>query len=189
MEEFLAMLNAIRPLSPELMEHLYKMLKEETIRRNHLLIKEGVVNDRFYFVAYGFVRCFYRYKGREITKWVFRPGDVIASTWSFRFQRLGKENMVALSPCRVISSTFPKLEQTYLTFPEFERHGRIVTQRYSSLWYSILDGIRMKTAKERVGFLLDEFPDLVQDIPTKHLASVIDLDKTTFVKIRTQLRK
>jgi hypothetical protein len=48
----------------------------------------------------------------------------------------------------------------------------------------MLDGIKMQTARERYQFLLDRFPDLVQRVPGKYLASYLDMNEYTLSKIR-----
>jgi signal-transduction protein with cAMP-binding, CBS, and nucleotidyltransferase domain len=190
MEEFIAFLNAIRPVSAEAIEELHRTMKVAHFRKNQFLIKEGTINDKFFFICKGLVRCYYDdHKGQEISKWVFMKNDVVASTKSYRTQRKGVENMVALKPCTVVYTTFPVLEQLYSRRPELEHHARLITQKYSSIWYDVLDGIRMKTAKQRVDFLCNDFPDLAREVPVRHLAALIDMNRTTFIKMRSEGRK
>jgi hypothetical protein len=189
MDEFLAMLNRIRPISEGLTAHLHMIFKDKTVAKDERIVKEGRINDQFFFVSHGLFSCYYTYRGHDITKWIFRQGDIIASTWSYRTQKPGKENMIALKSSSIVYTSFKKLEETYHLFPELEHHARLLTQKYSSLWYGVLDGIRMKTAKERVLYLLDEHPELVKEVTVQHLASLIDLHKTTFTKIRASLKR
>ena len=187
MDEFLAFLNAIKPVSPELAAHLRKIFVLRHFKKNTFLIRAGSINDKMFFITRGLVRC-YSLKGHvEKSKWFLKTGDVIASTESFRLQAPGTEYMQALMDTTVVFTTFPELEATYLRYPELERHGRIVTQRYSMLWYTLLDGIRMNSARERYRFLRDRYPDLVQLIPQKYLASYLGFNEITLSRIRASV--
>jgi CRP-like cAMP-binding protein len=184
MEEFIDFLNRIKPLSDALTEHLTKIMVVRKLNKKALLVHSGRVNNNFFFIVQGLVRSYYRKGNKEVSLWFLKENDIIASAESYRTQQPSKEIMEALEDCIVISGNFMELEKTYELFPELERHGRIITQKYSSLWYSLLFGIRMQTAAERYQFLRDKFPELLLRAPSKHLASFLSISEITLKRIR-----
>ena len=190
MEEFLTMLENIRPMSADLREHLLGILVERQVRKNDFLVRAGQINSHVYFIKSGLIRCYYRKEdaktgsNREISIHFFMENDIIASTWSFIHQKPGSEWMVALEDCTVTVLGFADLEKAYALFPELNLHGRLLTQKYSTLWYTLLRGIRTQTARERYRFLLEYFPLLHQRIPDKYLASYLGINAVTFSRIK-----
>ena len=186
------MLDKIRPISEPLREHFQTIITERTIRRNEFLVKAGQINNHVFFVKKGLIRCYYLKEdqkslaNRDISIYFFMENDVIASTWSYIHQRPGSEWMVALEDSTICSFTFSDLDKTYSLFPELNLHGRLITQKYSTLWYTILRGIRTQSAKERYQFLVDFFPLMIQRVPAKYLASYLGINAVTLSKIKAK---
>ena len=190
MNEFFAFLDKISPLSQAIREYFLTVMVERNIRRNEFLVKAGQINNNLYFINKGLVRCYYLKKDeremsdREVSIYFFMENDVIASTWSYINQKPGQEWMIALEDCSICSISFSDLDKAYTLFPELNLHGRLVTQKYSTLWYTILRGIRTQTAKERYQFLLDHFPRFLQRVPGKYLASYLGINAVTLSRIK-----
>jgi len=183
-------LGSISPLSDPLKEHLSSILKPLEVPKKGFLVQAGMINDKFFFICKGLIRCYYvktDQKGKkrtEVSNWFLSEGDTIASMQSFLSQQPTDEYMQALETCFLLYSTFPDLLKVYERFPEFYRHTQAVTQKYSTLWHNLLKGIRMQNAEERYQFLLDKFPNLTQRVPARYLASYLDVTEVTLSRIR-----
>jgi CRP-like cAMP-binding protein len=193
MIEFLAMLDRIRPLSDPLREHMSKIMTERRVRRNEFLVKAGVINNHVFFIKGGLVRCYYLKESvaahrpnREVSLCFFMENDIIASSWSFVHQKPGREYMIALEDCTIGMLHFAELEKTYALYPELNLHGRVLSQKYSTLWYTLLGGLRTQTAKERYEFLMNYSPVLHQRIPAKYLASYLGINAVTLSRIKAK---
>jgi len=90
----------------------------------------------------------------------------------------------ALKDTDVLICPTSDLEHLYIEFPEFEHHGRILTRQSYVRVASVLDNIRMRSARERYQYLQREFPELVLTVPNKYLASFLGINKITLSKIR-----
>lgn len=186
MDQILAHLRSLAPVPDDLADHIRKTWKIREYKKGSFLVKSGIINNQFFFIQQGLVRGYYTKEGKQITLWALKEGDFIASMQSYEQQQPGKENMRALEHCIVGCGTFMELEETLRLFPAFERHARIVTQRYSRLWYTLLYGIRMQSAEERYHFLTEKFPDLLQRVPAKYLASYLDITEVTLSRMRSK---
>jgi CRP/FNR family transcriptional regulator, anaerobic regulatory protein len=176
MIEFLAMFDRIRPLSDPLREHMSKIMTERRVRRNEFLVKAGVINNHVFFIKEGLVRCYYLKESVA----AHRPNREVIH------QKPGREYMIALEDCTIGMLPFGELEKTYALFPELNLHGRILTQKYSTLWYTLLGGLRTQTAKERYEFLMNYSPVLHQRIPAKYLASYLGINAVTLSRIKAK---
>jgi CRP-like cAMP-binding protein len=192
MTEFLDYLRSIYPLSDAAAAAFDRIMRPLHIPKKDFLVKAGSINDKLFFIRKGLVRCYYiktSPKGKkrtEVSNWFLSEGDTIASMQSFLAQQPTDEYMQALEDCELLYSTFPDLLQVYNQFPEVFRHSQFVTQKYSTLWHSLLKGIRMQTAEERYQFLLDKFPALTQRVPARYLASYLDVTEVTLSRIRNK---
>lgn len=188
MNEFFALLERIAPISDKLKEHLLTFMTEREVRKNDFLVKAGVINSNAFFIKSGLIRCYYqkdRPKNQEVSLWFLMENDIIASTASYLHQTPGREYMVALEDSSVLVIPFADLNKTYTLFPELNLHGRLLTQKYSTLWYTLLGGLRTMPARERYQFLLDYSPILLQRVPAKYLASYLGINPITFSRIKS----
>lgn len=171
MEQLLAFLENIHPLSPELREYLALNVKWRELRKKEFLLKAGHICREIHFIAGGLLRCYYEKGDQEVCSWFMKEGDVIVSIESFYERKISYETIQALEDCCLFYISYEELYHIYRTFPEFNWISRELVQRYYILWAKQLYGIRMQSSQERYDWLLENFPDLVLRVPSKYIAS------------------
>jgi CRP/FNR family transcriptional regulator, anaerobic regulatory protein len=186
MEELLAWLNAIHPLSPPLLERLRKLVRCRTISRKEYLLEAGHVNREICFIGKGIFRCFYLKNGKDVSSWFMKEGDVIVSVESFYEQVNSYEYIQALEDCEIFYISYEQLHDIYNEFMEFNFIGRMLTVKYLILWTRQLYNIRMMSARERYQYIVENTPDLLQRVPGRQLASFLDIDEATFYRIKNE---
>lgn len=185
MEELLAYLDAIAPLSPALRNHITGLMKVQKLRRKAYLIKAGKINRGVHFVVKGLIRCYkLNGTGKEINKWFFAEDDFIAYRQSYDKGIPSAETYQALKPSVVLTTTFAELDAIYARYPEFLRHALFITGRFASLWYNVNDIKSGLSAHERYRAFMHHYPELFQRIPNKYLASFLNMHEATISKIR-----
>jgi CRP/FNR family transcriptional regulator, anaerobic regulatory protein len=175
METVLQSLNAIYPLSADLKEHLTLILKSGELKRKDFLLKAGHVCKNIYFIEEGLLRCFYLQGQQEVCSWFMKEGDVIASVGSFFDQKESYESIQALENCTVHYVSFGELQDMYRRFPEFNYVGRVLVQKYYKLSEQRLYSLRMHRGLERFELLKNDYPELVQRVEQKYLASYLGI--------------
>jgi len=73
------------------------------------------------------------------------------------------------------------------TYVEFNVVGRVLTNKYLRIWHRQARNIRMLTAEERYGFLLEHQPELIRRVPVRDLASYLDMRRETLSRMRGRL--
>jgi CRP/FNR family transcriptional regulator, anaerobic regulatory protein len=184
MESLFHLLNSIQPLSLPLQEVLVQNLRFREIERKTYLLKAGHTCRHICFVEHGLLRCFYRKGDHEVSSWFMREGDVIISIESFYGQKESYEYIKALEDVAVYSITYDELNTIYSAFPEFNFIGRVLTEKYYTLWAQQLYALRMQSAGDRYRWLLDHHPELALRVPAKYLASYLGIDETTLSRIK-----
>jgi CRP-like cAMP-binding protein len=184
MEKLFLLLNSILPLSQQLTEELIFRLKSRQLGKKDFLLRAGHVCRNIYFVERGLLRCFYQKGDVEVSSWFMKEGDVIISIESFYQQRESYEWIQALEDCVLYYISFEELNAVYRSFPEFNFVGRVLTEKYYTLWAQQLYALRMQQASERYQWLLNNHPELILRVSAKYIASYLGIDETTLSRIK-----
>ncbi|MBC8081744.1 MAG: Crp/Fnr family transcriptional regulator, partial [Hymenobacter sp.] len=97
MDAFLAICQAIHPLSEPLREALRELTRRETLPRRHQLLRVGQVAQRLYFLETDVVHGFYLKDGRQLSSWFMKDGDFVISIASFFSQQPSSEAVELLA--------------------------------------------------------------------------------------------
>jgi len=180
-------LNFIRPLSGRLQDRLSECLREEHFPRKHVLQRQGDTCRKIYFIVEGLARAYYiSERDRQCTTWFMRQGDVMISVFSFFTQQPAAEYVELLEDSRLQSISWTQLQGIYADFPEFNYHGRVLTEKYyiESEQRAIL--LRNGTAIDRYNLLLKMHPDIIHRVPLWMIASHINVSHEALSRIRAQ---
>lgn len=186
-DAILQTLHFIKPLSGKLQDRLADCLREEHLPKKHLLQRQGETCRKIYFIVNGMARAYYLTgKGKECTTWFMRQGDVMISVYSFFTQQPAQENMELLEDSLLQSVSWTQLQGIYADFPEFNYHGRVLTEKYyiESEHRAML--LRNGSAIDRYNLLLQMHPDIVQRVPLWMIASHINVSHEALSRIRAQ---
>jgi CRP-like cAMP-binding protein len=189
MEELIYFLNSIRQMSPALENHLRTILTQRLVKKKEIILKQGQVSKNIYFIKSGLVQGFEWRKDREVTTWIMKEGNIIFSPESFLHQVSTNENIVVLEDGEFWGVTHQELEDTYEIYPEFNVHGRIITGEYYIRNNKLLSFRTGHTALEMYQILFQADPDIINRLPTKILASYLDVMPATLSAIRAQFKK
>jgi CRP/FNR family transcriptional regulator, anaerobic regulatory protein len=186
-EIVISYLQSIHPLSQGLQQELHQSLKEATLKKKQLYLKEGEVSNKISFVISGLLRSYtVNNEGEETTCWFMKEGDVTISVKSFFERTPSTEFIQAIEPCVLLYITYDELEMLYTKYPEFNVVGRLIVQKYYVLSEERLTGIRNLKAGERYAFLLQTHPEIIQRAPVKYLASYLDLTNRSINRLKAK---
>jgi CRP-like cAMP-binding protein len=175
MEQLLQFLQSIHPLSDGLIYQLSMILKVRELKKKDMLLKAGHICRNICFVEKGLLRCFYSVGDTEVSSWFMKEGDVIISIESFFQQKESYESIQALEDCILYYIEYKELQSLYREFPEFNFTGRVLTEKYYTLWAQQLYALRMQPAQDRYNWLLGSFPELILRVPAKYIASYLGI--------------
>lgn len=178
-------LNFIRPLSDALDKRFRDTLVEERLPKRYLLLEEGQIADKIYFINKGFARAFYYTRsGKECTSWFMGKGELMISVYSFYTQQPAAENIELLENSELLSMKWNQLQGIYADFPEYNFTGRIVTEKYYQLSEERTVLLRTLSAKERYEKLILTHPDILQKASQGQIASYLGISPETLSRVR-----
>ena len=74
--------------------------------------------------------------------------------------------------------SYAELMHVYREYLSFNFNGRVLTEKYHKQWVEYTDAMRRKNARERYQWLFANFPELVQRVPSKYLASYLSHERS-----------
>lgn len=185
MEKVIAFLDRIDPLEPGLALYLKDKLKTKRPDKGSILLREGDIADEISFIEKGVIRGFRTIKNdTEKTSWFMREGDVFISIRSFLTRKPATETIQTLEPCIIHRLTYAELKWAYEKYPSFHRHRAELLEKYYLLSEEREHMRQQKSKIDRFRFLLEHYPDLINRVPDKYLASFIDTTPQYFSDLK-----
>jgi CRP-like cAMP-binding protein len=183
-EDVLQLLNAFQRMESALQQHISDLLQPEQIPTGTEVLGFGKPCRKIFFVSSGMFIGQKWIRGKEVTTWIMREGDVVTSPASFLRQIESAEWIITVEDCEVWGITYEQLQETYRRFPAFNLHGRMLTEQYYLKALDREDFMKCNTAKKKYKMLMDTDPELILRCPAKYLASYLNVNKTTFSTIK-----
>lgn len=118
---------------------------------------------------------------------VFARGDVAIAVASFFRQKPGYEDIVAIEDTDTWYITARELDDIYERFPEFNYHGRVLSNHYYAKTEERMRAFHNQPPDMRYKYLLDNYPDLIKRVSVKMMASFIGVNKDTLSRVRARV--
>ena len=186
MEEIFKFLSKIRPMSPECVAYLEKVIKFKKLRKKDILLKVGEVNDCLFFIAKGSLKCYYYHNGLEVCDWFFFETDTVVAIASFYLQLPSDSVIEAMGDTEVFYIT--KADYDYLKW-HYHDFCYIACDRLEKYLVDIHSHgkfIRKQSPVESYHLVLAQRPKLVNSVTVKDLASWLNMDPSTLSRARSE---
>jgi CRP/FNR family transcriptional regulator, anaerobic regulatory protein len=187
MTELINYLNTIYPLSDGLKYHLTQKLKVKEVPKKTLLLKAGHICRNIYFVQKGLLRSYYKKDTKDVSAWFMTEGNMVISVESFYQQKESYEYIQALEDTVVYYIDYNELKHINHHYPEFRMVVIELTEKYYILSEQRIRSMRSMKAAERYAYLKQRFPEIVERVTSKYIASYIGVAEATLSKIKSKM--
>lgn len=160
----------------------------ECYKEDSILVTEGAIASKIYFVQQGIIRTYFLKEGKEISTYFACDNQFITAYSSFITQKPSFEYLQVLEDCILYSMTAHKLEKLSKEFPKIERLFRIYAEQsyLCILERTIL--MQSKTAKERYLDFIEKYDKkIVYRVPQNQIASYLGIEPESLSRIRKKL--
>lgn len=166
-----------------LLEQLASLLFVKKLKKKEILLNEGKVNTKMYYVQKGLLRVYVIDEGKEINTWFVKEGEFINSIPSFYYEIPSDEYIEALEDCEIVEikkSTYEWMLKNNLKLALFA-----IDQLYIYLceYHDQCKSLRFMNAEKKYEFLLKKKPDILNRLSQKHIASFLGIETTYLSKI------
>lgn len=189
-------------MSKHFLEHIFRIgaftsEEQSTIISNYqpinfqkgdYLLKEGRTANDYWFIESGFVRSYVTdVDGNDITTGFYTTGDIAIDWPSFFMRNASRENIQALTGCTCWQLDFETFQKLFHSIEAFREQGRTtLVGSYFALKNRSVSMIADQ-AKDRYCRLLNEKPQLLQNVSLKHIATYLGITDTSLSRIRKEL--
>jgi len=163
--------------------HLFKEIK---VPAKTILLKEGEVSRKAYYITKGCLRLWFNNNGKDVTFQFFFENEGVSSMESFRLQEPSLFNIETIEPCTLLVLTKKSYELLIDDVPAYKEFLHEVLYRrlahYSKLFLS-----RIKNSpQERYKELLKDYPHIIQRVPQHYIASYLGITAVSLSRIRNK---
>jgi len=150
-----------------------------------LFLEKGKVATRLAYLRKGMMRSFfYDDQANDITTHFFRQGTVVISMKSFNDQVPSRENIIAMEDCDIDVITHSRMLELMELVPAWRQIAKDVDEfKYNALMNRSIQ-LQTLTASERYQLFIKKYPDILQKVALKHIASYLGIDIATLSRIR-----
>ncbi|WP_026898035.1 Crp/Fnr family transcriptional regulator [Daejeonella oryzae] len=178
-------LQTVIPFTEDELSEITSCFEKQSISKNEMIVREGQICQKLYFIEHGIGRSFYLNKdGKEITQWFFAEGKFMTSLESFFQQSPSLYYLEMLDDSILYSISRSKLDMLFTKFHNMEKFGRLLSTEMLTKAISKLSAVQFQTAKERYDYMLSEFPNISYRVPLGSIASYLGMTQETLSRIR-----
>jgi len=177
----------IPDIDPDVLNNISSIVTEESVSKGDLLLKQGDICKHLYFTESGIIRCFSLKDGMDITTWFSFKNEFITSFTSFFPKVPSYENMELLTDATLLKISFSDFDTLRRQSIEFEKVINHFVTLYTIQIEQRLFQIQTQSATEKYQTMLRSEPHLIQEIPSKHLASYLGVSRETLSRIRSSI--
>jgi CRP/FNR family transcriptional regulator, anaerobic regulatory protein len=181
--EFIERLNSITPMSVEANKQIQKIITIQRLPKWSLLLTEGQISDKLFFLCEGIARAFYYEKGEEKTSWVVSQNDFFYSTASFIHEKPSFESIQLLEDSIVISIEKKDMDYLFQIYPETTYVSLKITQQHLLLHDERVRSLRL-TARDRYCHFQEKYPEISAKVKIQYIASYLGLSHSHLSHLR-----
>lgn len=160
---------------------------QEEYGRNKLILQEGEVCRKFFFVAKGILRLSKNVNGVDRT-FVFRTEGSFGSIMESFCTRFPSANSIfAIEPCVLFTITYDELQVFYHEIREGERFGRLLMEEVFVEASNHLAAMYSLSPEQRYTDLVRKMPAMLQRIPQHMIASYLGITPQALCRIKKKL--
>lgn len=171
-------------------EDLMKLMsigKLQLIPKNDCFIHTGDTVKKVGFIISGLIR-FYHLKDGEEYNIVFKKEFETASSFeTIILNQPSSYSFEALEDTQMMVYDYDEMEALFIQNHQLERFGRYFIQQELAQAVKIYEGHLFYSPEERYLKFLQDYPDLMNRIPLKHLSSFLGITTVSLSRIRKRI--
>jgi CRP/FNR family transcriptional regulator, anaerobic regulatory protein len=175
------------PISDAEMGVFLQLAQFKAFEKGELVIEEGTIENYIYFIVDGFTRSFFCEVEKEISLDFHFAGEFVSVYESFLDRTPARHSIEALAPLSVLRFRHEDILNLYAHAPIYHYFSRLLLEVQFKKGTNRIRDFLSLSATDRYTKLLKAYPEYVQNIPLKYLASYLNIRPESLSRIRKSL--
>ncbi|MGM9479549.1 Crp/Fnr family transcriptional regulator [Pedobacter sp. GSP4] len=175
------------PLNDEIEKRINQHTFPISYKKNKYLVSPVDRNKFLFLIVKGVVRGFIKDGNSEITTWIAKENEVVGTIMNLWIDGDSEEYLQALEDVDLIAIPHVLSEYLYENFAEANIVGRKMMEQYYRSAEERAYLCRISSAEKRYKRFLVSFPDLINRVSLKHIASFLAIRLETLSRIRAKI--
>lgn len=175
------------PLNDEIEKRINQHTFPISYKKNKYLVSPVDRNKFLFLIVKGVVRGFIKDGNSEITTWIAKENEVVGTIRNLWIDGDSEEYLQALEDVDLIAIPHVLSEYLYENFAEANIVGRKMMEQYYRSAEERAYLCRISSAEKRYKRFLVSFPDLINRVSLKHIASFLAIRLETLSRIRAKI--
>lgn len=189
-----AIIAAVKSIVPTMsekdLEVLVSILQYKTVKKNENLLEEGEVCRNAYFLVGGFLRMYYiDREGNEINYRFTDKNNFLVDFQSFLTQKPSRFFWKAEEDSELLALPHPLIQNAYTTSPAWNTFGRLIAEQVYLQLNERVEMLLFMSPEERYLHLLDQRPELFEQVSQFHLSSYLGVRPESLSRLRKRIWK
>lgn len=184
MHNFLNYIRSLASFSDESWRLLQPALTIRKYKKNELLLQEGQVCNTIFYIDRGYCKSYYVVDGIIKNTGFYFENDIATNINSFGSGLRSEFNIMACEPLTTIAIDKSKLFEAARQTNEIETLGRNCIRLFASKQEEFSNLFKLYSAQERLAYVENRHPDLIQRVALTQLASFLGVSRETLSRIR-----
>lgn len=161
--------------------------ERKVFAKNEFILEEGKICRHFYFLEEGLIRFSLLVNGNDITKFFTVAPYCFTSKDSFRNQKPSGESIQALKKTVVWQTTISRANEL-LELKSWSEFTRKFVHEVQSHIEELMMEAKTETAENRYLKLQENYPEIIHQIPLKHLSTFLGIAPQSLSRIRKRIQ-
>jgi len=185
MQQLINFINQYTNLSKQAIDALEERVQFESFKKNELILKQGSIANKVWFITKGLVRKFYYKDGKDITIWIHAENEMCTSMHSYFQKKSSQENIQAIEDTELISLSYDKSLELN-KYPEFNSFSQdLITKQFSCI-DEFSKKFTLMSAAEKYNALSEIAPEIIKRAKLGYIASILGITQETLSRVRSK---
>jgi CRP-like cAMP-binding protein len=172
----------------EVNDFLLPVVKLRNFKKRELITHAGEVENFINYLDSGLVLKYYKQGDEEKVVQISIEGHLVSCEESLYTRAPSEFFLEALEPTTLISISYEDVEKLFASSHSFERLGRMVVTYTMVLKGKWQTNLIKQTPRERFLNFFESYPEILQRVPQKNLASYLNIQPETFSRFKHLVR-
>jgi len=184
---FIPIFKKFHPLNKDIEQRINQHTFPVSYKKNKFIISPVDRNKYLFLIVKGVVRGVVKDGNTEITTWIAKENEIVGTIRNLWLDGDSEEHLQSLEDVDLIAIPHVLTAYLYKNFPEANIVGRKIMELYYRSAEERAYLCRISSAEKRYKRFLVSFPDLINRVSLKYIASFLAIRLETLSRIRAKI--